>query len=82
MDVDGDARIVYYLTDKDKAYIGVNTTEAANMSFLNENKITDIRNYKEPRSKVVPMKTANHDALKVKGFLWNIDRRPKTSVDL
>jgi len=53
------------------------------MSFvLNENKITDIRNYKEPRSKVVPMKTANHDALKVKGFLWNIDRRPKTSVDL
>ena len=83
MDVDGNARVVYYLTDKEKAYIGVNTTEAANMSFfLKDNKITDIRNYGEPRSKVIPMKTADHDALKIKGFLWNIDKRPKTTGDL
>ena len=83
MDVDGNARVVYYLTDKEKAYIGVNTTEAANMSFyLKDNKITDIRNYKEPRSKVIPMKKADHDALKIKGFLWNIGERPKNTDDL
>ena len=83
MDVDGNARVVYYLTDKEKAYIGVNTTEASNMSFfLKDNKITDIRNYGEPRSKVIPMKTADHNALKIKGFLWNIDKRPKTINDL
>ena len=83
MDVDGNARVVYYLTDKEKAYIGVNTTEAANMSFfLKDNKITDIRNYQEPRSKVIPMKTADHEALKIKGFLWNIGSRPKNMNDL
>lgn len=83
MDVDGDAQVVYYLNDKAKGYSGVNTTEAANMTFyLNENKLTDIHNYREPRSKVLPMKTTDHDAIKVKGFKWNILVRPKSSDDL
>lgn len=44
MNVNGDAQIVYYMTDDDKAYIGVNTTEASNMTFLlTDNKITDIK---------------------------------------
>lgn len=83
MDVDGDAQIVYYLTDDDEAYSGVNTTEASYMSFLlKDNKITDIRNYREPKSKVLPMRKTDHNALKVKGFIWNIDKRPKNSDDL
>ena len=77
MDVDGNAQIVYYLTDKDKAYVGVNTTESSNMSFfLSDNKMTDIKCYREPKSKVLPMSKANHEALKVKGFIWNIEKRP------
>lgn len=77
MDVDGNAQIVYYLTDKDKAYVGVNTTESSNMSFfLSDNKMTDIKCYKEPKSKVMPMKKADHEAIKVKGFIWNIGVRP------
>jgi len=77
MDVDGNAQIVYYLTDKDKAYVGVNTTESSNMSFfLSDNKMTDIKCYREPKSKVIPMSKANHEALKVKGFIWNIEKRP------
>ncbi len=83
MDVDGDAQIVYYLTDDEKAYSGVNTTEASNMSFLlKDNKITDIRNYREPKSKVLPMKKTDHEAIKVKGFIWNIDKRPSGEKDL
>jgi lipopolysaccharide transport protein LptA len=83
MDVNGNAQIVYYLTDKEKAYTGVNTTEAANMTFyLKDNKVTDIRNYVEPKSKVYPMKTADHEAIKVKGFKWNLDARPLSKDDL
>ncbi len=83
MDVDGNAQIVYYLTDKDKAYVGVNTTESSNMSFfLSDNKMTDIKCYREPKSKVIPMSKANHEALKVKGFIWNIERRPLDSISL
>ncbi len=83
MDVDGDAQIVYYITDDEKAYSGVNTTEASNMSFLlKDNKITDIRNFREPKSKVLPMKKTDHEAIKVKGFIWNIEKRPKGEKDL
>ncbi|MBC7883845.1 MAG: hypothetical protein H7X99_00115, partial [Saprospiraceae bacterium] len=83
MDVDGNAQIVYYLTDKEKAYIGVNTTEASRMSFfLNDNKITDIRCYQEPKSKVIPMSKADHEGLKVNGFIWNDDKRPANQASL
>lgn len=83
MDVNGDAQIVYYMTDDDKAYIGVNTTEASSMTFLlRDNKITDIKNYGEPKSKVLPMKKTDHESIKVKGFIWNIEKRPKGMEDL
>jgi hypothetical protein len=83
MDVNGDAQIVYYMTDDAKAYIGVNTTEASNMTFLlSDNKITDIKNYGEPKSKVLPMKKTDHETIKVKGFIWNINKRPKGLDDL
>jgi lipopolysaccharide export system protein LptA len=83
LDVDGDAQLVYYLKDDNKAYIGVNTTEAAFMTFLfNDDKISDIRNYREPKSKVLPMKKTDHNSLKVKGFNWNIAKRPKGKDDL
>ncbi len=83
MDVKGDAQVVYYLYDKEKGYSGVNTTEASNMTFyLDNNKLTDIFNYREPRSRVLPMKTTDHEAIKVKGFKWNILVRPKSSDDL
>jgi len=83
MDVNGNAQIVYYLTDSEKAYIGVNTTESSYMSFLlKENKVTDIRNYVEPKSTVYPMNTVDHEAIKVKGFNWNIKARPLSKADL
>jgi lipopolysaccharide export system protein LptA len=83
MDVDGSAQIVYYLTDKEKAYTGINTTEASRMTFLLEdNKVTEIKNYIEPKSKVIPMKDADHEALKVRGFTWKIEVRPKDRSDL
>jgi lipopolysaccharide export system protein LptA len=83
MDVDGSAQIVYYLTDKEKAYTGINTTEASRMTFLLEdNKVTEIKNYIEPKSKVIPMKDADHETLKVRGFTWKIEARPKDRSDL
>jgi hypothetical protein len=53
------------------------------MTFLLEdNKVIEIRNYVEPKSKVIPMKDADHEALKVRGFSWKIELRPKDRSDL
>ncbi|MBK9255016.1 MAG: hypothetical protein IPM42_05970 [Saprospiraceae bacterium] len=83
MDIDGNAEAIYYLLDDDKAYIGVNRTECSNMTFwFNEDKITDIHFYKDPASKVIPMRKADHEGLKVKGFIWNAEKRPSSEADL
>jgi len=83
MKVAGNAKIVYYLLDEEKAYIGVNTTESSSMTFLFENnKVLHIKCYKEPNSKVYPMLKANHESIKIKGFKWNITARPLTREDI
>lgn len=83
MYVNGNAQLVYYLRDKEKAYIGVNTTEASSMLFLLEdNKVQEIRNFNQPQSKVLPMEKTDHDAIKVKGFQWAPERRPLSRAGL
>jgi len=83
LDVDGNAQVLYYLTDDDKAYIGINKTEASKISFeFDESQVISIRNYVEPKSKVLPMKSTNHEQIKIKGFLWNIEKRPQSQEDL
>ncbi len=83
MSVFGNAQMVYYLQDNKKAYIGVNTTEASRITFYFENnKIIHTKEYIEPRSKVFPMQKVNHNNLKLKGFIWNDENRPKSKLDL
>ena len=83
MYVNGNAQLVYYLKDDDKAYIGVNTSECSKMTFFFENNaVKDIKLYVEPKSMVYPMKSAQHETLKVKGFIWNFDSKPQDKGDL
>jgi lipopolysaccharide export system protein LptA len=83
MNVKGNAQLVYYLRDDEKAYIGVNTTEASAMTFfLEDNKVKEIRNFNQPVSKVLPMAKTDHEALKLKGFQWQWNKRPGSSNSL
>lgn len=73
----GNAECLYYMLDDDDAYIGANKTESASITFEFENKkIKNIRFYKEPSSVITPMKDADHEKLKLKGFKWEINKRP------
>ncbi len=81
--VNGNTKLVYYLKDEEQAYIGVNTSEASTMTFhFTDRKVTDIKNFIEPTSKVYPMHQTNHDNLKIEGFFWNMDQRPITKEQL
>ena len=83
MYVNGNAQLVYYLKDDDKAYIGVNTSECSKMTFyFEDNAVKDIKLYVEPKSMVYPMQSAQHETLKVKGFIWNFDSKPQGKDDL
>ncbi|HMP31115.1 MAG TPA: hypothetical protein PKD85_16030 [Saprospiraceae bacterium] len=84
MKVDGNAQLLYYLKDdKDKSYLGANTTEASSFLFVfDDGKIREIRHFGNPQSKILPMKGTNHETLRLEGFTLQFDNRPKGIQDV
>lgn len=83
LDVIGNAKSVYYLTDDNDAYIGANQTECLRMIFNFENNdLKGVKFYEQNKHQLTPMKLVNHEAIKLNGFNWNINSRPLTIEDL
>jgi lipopolysaccharide export system protein LptA len=81
--VEGNAESVYYPLDDEKAYIGVNKTICSEMLiFFGDSGVEGIKFYAEPKASLTPMKEADHNALKLPGFQWQIERRPGSVEDL
>jgi lipopolysaccharide export system protein LptA len=83
MNVDGNAESVYYVLDDSQAYMSVNKMVCSSMIVLfGDNKVEGIRFFTQPKATMTPMKQADHNALKMKGFKWDEKRRPKSLKDL
>ena len=83
MNVDGNAESVYYVLDDSQAYMSVNKMVCSSMIVMfGDNKVEGIRFFTQPKATMTPMKQADHNALKMKGFKWDIQRRPKSLKDL
>lgn len=81
--VTGSAQCVYYMLDDEEAYMGVNQTDCSLMIFRFESKkIKNIRFYTEPNTTISPMDKIDHDAIKLKGFMWELNKRPLSVRDL
>lgn len=81
--VDGNAESVYYALDDDQAYIGVNKTICSEMLiFFGDNKVEGIKFYTAPKANLMPMKSTDHQALKMPGFDWQIEKRPRSVADI
>ncbi len=77
MRVEGNAEAVYYATDEEDAYIGVNKTACSAMLVqFGGNEVETITFYQNPTGKLEPMRQADHEGLKLPGFRWEIKRRP------
>ena len=79
----GNAESVYYGQDEDNKYIGVNKASAdiIDMYFANkEAQRVVFRSNLEGTS--YPMGQVDHNELKLRGFIWHDDIRPKTKYDL
>ncbi len=83
MKVIGNAETVYYVLDDEKAYIGVNKTACSEMMiYFGNNKVNKIKFYDHPKGQALPMRKTDHHALKLGGFHWEVNRRPKSVSDL
>ena len=78
MHVKGNAETIYYILDDSTAYIGVNQLICSEIwVYFNDGQVSRIKNMDKPDGHSYPMRGTNHDALKLKGFRWLDEMRPK-----
>jgi lipopolysaccharide export system protein LptA len=83
MFTEGNAESLYYALDDKNAYVNANKVDCSEMMiYFGDNKVDKIKFYTQPKAKALPMKTTNHDEIKLKGFRWDIKLRPKSLKDL
>jgi hypothetical protein len=83
MFTEGNAESIYYALDDANAYINANKVDCSEMMiYFGNNKVDKIKFFTQPQAKALPMKTTNHDEIKLKGFRWDIKLRPKSLKDL
>ncbi|NNF35712.1 MAG: hypothetical protein HKN68_16510 [Saprospiraceae bacterium] len=81
--VTGSAQSVYYMSDEEGAFIGVNTTDCSELKFnFESNEMSDIRGYIDVKSRLIPIDKADHNSLLLDGFKWKIDLKPKSEDDV
>ena len=83
MRVVGNSESVYYVEDEKNAYVSVNKIICSDIEvYFRHNKVDKIKFFKQPKATMFPMKQANHDALRLKNFIWETKTRPKNKGDL
>jgi len=81
--VKGNAQSVYYALDEAGAFIGVNKIVASEIFFtFAEKELSGIRLYSQPDGVMTPMEEVNHAAMRLDGFSWQDEIRPRTLEDL
>jgi len=82
IDVDGNGQTIYYPKDKDMV-IGVNRAESSRLSiFLKDKQITRIRMHTEPKGNLNPPYILPDEDVKLQGFIWLEEVRPKNRWDI
>lgn len=84
MDAFGNAEVVYYIKDDKGAYVGVNKTSCSEMviRIAPGNQIQKITFITTPKAVLTPMRKADHEKLKLNGFRWESDQRPRSRADI
>ncbi len=79
----GNAESIYYAADDSSRFIGVNksTAEAIDVYFKNREP-HKVALRKGVKGTSFPMRQANHTEMRVRGFRWHEERRPKSKFDL
>ena len=83
MYVHGNAQSVYFMKDKNEAYIGADKTECSSIMFYFEDEeMVRIQSDTKPTSIFVPMSGINLKEHELPGFGWFINQRPLVLNDL
>ncbi len=79
----GNGQTIYYATDDNDAYIGMNRSECTNiMITIMDNTIVGIAYRIKPDSKTYPMDQIPEDKKRLKGYNWRVSEQPKSKEDI
>lgn len=79
----GDARSVFYMLDEHNKYLGVNTQNSRILDFyFLDKELNKIVGRNDVVGKTYPMREVNHESIRLKGFEWLDDKRPKSKYEL
>jgi lipopolysaccharide export system protein LptA len=83
IDVTGNGQTIYYTQNKKKKNFGVNRADCSDLTiYVEENKVKGISLLKQPDGTLYPIKELSTDELRLKGFKWFDDRKPKRKEDI
>ncbi len=82
IDIKGNGETIYYLLDGDQL-VGVNSAKCARIEiFVDKGKITGINEYQNPEGTIDPPGNVSHKSVKLEGFKWLDQIRPKDKSDI
>ncbi|MEO8085284.1 MAG: OstA-like protein [Bacteroidota bacterium] len=81
--VNGNGQTIYYGKNKKDKNFGVNRADCSDLIIrINDNKLQQISLLNEPDGTLYPIKELPTRDLRLKGFVWREDNRPKTREDI
>lgn len=79
----GNAEAVYYTQDDDNKFIGVDKSSCDVIdTYFKDNKPEKVSRLFNLKGTFYPMQQVNHEELKLRGFTWQINKRPKSREEL
>lgn len=81
--VEGNGQTIFYAKDKKEKLIGVNRAECTNiLIFVEDSKINGITLLQTPDATFYPVNELSANELLLKGFNWQIEKRPLSKEDI
>jgi hypothetical protein len=83
IDVTGNAEAIYFLKDDFGKYVGTNHIEASSIFIgISNSEINSINFLTAPTGNVQPPEIGSVNDIRLKGFVWRINERPKAIDDI
>ena len=83
INVTGNGQTIYYAKDKRQKNFGVNRADCSDLViYVEENKVKSLTLLNEPDGTLYPIRELSANELRLKGFRWYGDLRPRTKEDL
>jgi hypothetical protein len=83
IDVMGNGQTIYYAKNKQQKNFGVNRADCSDLViYVDSNKVRSITLLNEPDGTMYPIRELSVSELRLKGFTWFGNKRPRTREDI